>query len=192
MAHYQLSKRRRHPDTLVIALVTLVFLVAAFIFKIHVVDLPKLESSHQLPNRPFPELGEWPTKKSPRQNPPRPPRLQRSPQRKKKSTTTTRTQQKVDPDKQQIFNILENAGYDVANDERFDQEMLDSLPKWSDIIDMYGEPNIIGLETCQQYRESVQEHQTLAVAGNFNSGTNFLYELLRKNCMGITLWQVPW
>jgi hypothetical protein len=180
MAHYQLSKRRRHPDTLVIALVTLVFLVAAFIFKIHVVDLPGLESSHQLPNRPLSKIGETP-QKSPRKNPPRPPR-------RKKSTQ----QEVVDPDKQQIFNILENAGYDVANDERFDQEMLDSLPKWSDIIDMYGEPNIIGLETCQQYRESVQEHRTLAVAGNFNSGTNFLYELLRKNCMGSPLWQVPW
>jgi hypothetical protein len=186
VAHYQLSKRRRHPNALVTALVTLVFLVAAFIAKIHLVDLPGLESLHQLPNRPFPKIWETP-RKSPRKTPPRPPQPNDDHVQSKKST-----QQEVDPDKQQIFNILEQAGYDVANDERFDQEMLDSLPKWSDVIDMYGEPKIIGLETCQQYRESVQMHRTLAVAGNFNSGTNFLYELLRKNCMGSPLWQVPW
>jgi hypothetical protein len=185
VAHYQ---RRRHPNVIVTALVTLVFLVAAFIFKIHLVDLPGLEASHQLPTRPFPNLGEAP-EKSPRKNPPRPPQPNDDHVQSKKKKST---QQEVDPDRQKIFNILEQAGFDVANNELFDQEMLDSLPKWSDIIDMYGEPNIIGLETCPQYRESVKEHRTLAVAGNFNSGTNFLYELLRKNCMGSPLWQVPW
>ena len=61
--------------------------------------------------------------------------------------------------------------------------MLNSLPKWSEVKEMYGESKVLGLETCQYYRESMDKNKwKLAVGGNFNSGTNFLYELLRKNC----------
>lgn len=181
VVHQQHSTRHRHPNTLVAGLLTLVFLVIAFIFKIHVVDLPSIESSHRLHNRPMAK---------------RPPLIKATHpggDGKGRVDSNGATQQKLDSDRQQIFNILEQAGFDVVNDERFDQEMLDSLPKWSEVMDLYGEPNVIGLETCQAYRESVkEEHRTLAVAGNFNSGTNFLYELIRKNCMGQPLWQVPW
>lgn len=98
-----------------------------------------------------------------------------------------------DPERQPIIKLLQEAGFDLEEDPRFSQEMLASLPKWSEVLDLYGKPKVLGLETCQAYRESVPEDQRLiGTAGNFNSGTNLLQELIVRNCQGTSLWQVPW
>ena len=64
-------------------------------------------------------------------------------------------------------------------------------------------PKIIGKETCKAYRDHVPtKYRILGIAGTFNSGTNYLYEILYRNCnprrVGIkkrstgVQWQVNW
>ena len=190
---------------MVTALATLVFLMAVFIFKIHVVDLPHIEANHYPPKDSHPHI---------KQNSMNLhlDKLFEDAEEKWRGDTkniwiggkkvgdddnfesrniTHRTE--GDPEKLPIFNILEQAGFDTINDPRFDDAMLNKLPKWSEVKEMYGEPKVLGLETCEYYRQDVDPKKwRLAVAGNFNSGTNFLYELLRKNCEKPPLWQVPW
>ncbi|KAJ8604719.1 hypothetical protein CTAYLR_006569 [Chrysophaeum taylorii] len=63
---------------------------------------------------------------------------------------------------------------------------------------MYGEPRIVGLETCSAFRGAVKPHsRRWAPAGMFNCGTNTLLKLLRANCAfegkgRHALWQAPW
>jgi hypothetical protein len=108
-------------------------------------------------------------------------------------------------DREPIIKILRQAGYDLDNRALFHEDILASLPKWSEITSFYGQPKIVGLETCQAFQESVAPtDRLLAVAGTFNSGTNFFTDLLKKNCWnpdrmrnsrniskGVQ-WQVPW
>ena len=101
-----------------------------------------------------------------------------------------------------------------------DDEALDSLPSWNDIVQNIGEtPRIYGLEQCERYRSLVPAvERFVAPTGTFNTGTNLAMELLSENCQiperveyygsnandtlkkwhmkastahGI-LWQVPW
>jgi hypothetical protein len=82
-----------------------------------------------------------------------------------------------DPERQPILKILREAGYDFNDTKIFTPETLDSLPKWSEVLELYGEPKILGLETCQAFREKVDDPtlRELGVAGLFSSGTNTLY-----------------
>lgn len=100
----------------------------------------------------------------------------------------------IDDEVEPILKILRQGGY---TDDELDAETISSLPKWSTILEAYGPPKIIGLESCKQYRNSINPHQrTLAVAGTFNSGTNLLHSLLTSNCklgtgqLAGILWQV--
>jgi hypothetical protein len=59
------------------------------------------------------------------------------------------------------------------------------LPSWSDVVSLYGdEPVVYGLETCQQYRETIQGlglEPDPRIAGTFNTGTHLLLDILRLN-----------
>jgi hypothetical protein len=99
-----------------------------------------------------------------------------------------------------ILRILQQAGYDISDHEVIQRP---SLPSWSKIIKAYGQPTILGLETCKQFRDNLDPSlRTIGVAGLFNSGTykrfsvsvsctdyflrlqgtNLLHGLLRRNC----------
>ena len=64
------------------------------------------------------------------------------------------------------------------------------------IVDLYGDKVVIvGKEDCQRFRENTPQDQIrLAVAGMFNTGTNLLDNMIRKNIKvpKASLWQVPW
>jgi hypothetical protein len=93
-------------------------------------------------------------------------------------------------DLQPILKLLDQAGYDITNDEEIQKE---SLPRWSAIRKAYGPPKIIGLESCSQYQKMVDpKHQHLGVAGLFNSGTNLLHSLLTANCVPSNIQTVKW
>jgi hypothetical protein len=58
-----------------------------------------------------------------------------------------------------------------------DDDEADSIP------DFYGKPAILGLERCATFRETTSEFRRAATAGLFNTGTNLLTNLVRKNCV---------
>jgi hypothetical protein len=98
----------------------------------------------------------------------------------RKSGTTSRTAV-VDDEVEPLLNILRQGGY---AEDVFDTKTLAGLPKWSTILKAYGPPKIIGLDTCERYRNSVTPaSRNLGVAGTFNSGTNLLHSLLEDNCV---------
>lgn len=94
-----------------------------------------------------------------------------------------------------ILKLLDDAGLTV------DKNVLAALPRWSDVVDLYGEkPVIHGLETCAPFRQQVPvTKRFVGVAGQMNVGTNALAKLFRSN-LEITenemyrgvLWTVPW
>jgi len=104
-----------------------------------------------------------------------------------------------DDDLKPILKILCQAGYNISkHSTEIDRSVL---PKWSKILEHYGPPKILGLETCQAFREKIPPHQRhIAPAGMFNSGTNLLANLIRVNCEFEALGtnhqkmrsQVPW
>jgi len=85
-----------------------------------------------------------------------------------------------DPAKAPILKLLREAGV-----RDIDAEMMERLPTWKQVTDLYGtEPVLYGLDTCQAFRESGEDpgEHLLGVAGTFNTGTNLLAELLIHNC----------
>lgn len=84
---------------------------------------------------------------------------------------------------------------------RMEDDLLQLLPKWSDVVGLYGDkPVIIGTETCKTYRDSVKaEDRFVGVAGQMNTGTNSLARSLKDNLKlpensiynGV-LWTIPW
>ena len=53
--------------------------------------------------------------------------------------------------REQLIEILEDAGV-----EELDVHTILSLPKWGSVTKLYGEgPVVIGLETCQRFRETI-------------------------------------
>ena len=109
----------------------------------------------------------------------------------------------ADADMKPILKILCQGGYDVSKTSN--EVDRSRLPKWSEILAAYGPPKILGLETCQAYRDKIKpEQRRVAPAGMFNTGTNLLQNLLHINCdfsdldMGKSkhsehfAWQVPW
>ena len=93
--------------------------------------------------------------------------------------TIASTSVDVPPGKERLVLILNEAGYDYL-----DQESIEKLPTWDRVVQLFGDsPRILGLDTCQAFRESVDPRNAfLAPAGPFNSGTNLLAELLWQNC----------
>lgn len=82
-------------------------------------------------------------------------------------------------DKDRIISLLQEAG--VTD---IDHATRRKLPSWNHITNTFGDsPRIVGLDQCQVFQNNTRpEDRLLGVAGNFNSGTNLLYKLLRLNC----------
>ncbi len=83
-----------------------------------------------------------------------------------------------DPERQPILRILKQAGYDFNDARILPSDIWKALPNWTDILNLYGEPRVLGLETCQRYRDEVADarFREIGVAGMFNSGTNILHQ----------------
>lgn len=103
-----------------------------------------------------------------------------------------------DEDLSPILKILRQGGYDTSiSNKAIDRSLL---PKWSNILKAYGPPKIYGLQTCQQFQDTVKKSErNIAPAGLFNTGTNLMQHLLKDNCewetprrYGGNRWQVPW
>lgn len=107
---------------------------------------------------------------------------------------------------ERLLRILRHVG--IENSTQLSEEELFKLPTWEQVVERVGDggPKILGLDTCKKYKESVpRDDRELGVAGPFNSGTHYLFDVLRKNCVydppprkrnkqkknGI-LYQVPW
>jgi hypothetical protein len=94
-----------------------------------------------------------------------------------------------------ILAQLRRAGIEI------DGDILRSLPTWSQVTELYGDkPVILGLETCQAYRDAVPKYRRfLGVAGQMNVGTNALFNYMKANLQikenqaykGI-VYTVPW
>lgn len=86
----------------------------------------------------------------------------------------------VPPGKEPIARILVKAGVKVTD------EMVDRLPSIDDFDAMYAsisKPQIIGLETCESFRENVSPLDAIVgPVGLFNTGTNLLFQLLVRHC----------
>jgi len=86
-------------------------------------------------------------------------------------------------DKGPIINLLLQAGI-VPSIGDMDLEMLDALPNWQDVVDLYGDkPVYRGLDQCEKFRNSGNDFDHfVSVAGTFNTGTNLMSDLLHYNC----------
>lgn len=106
----------------------------------------------------------------------------------------------ADEDLKPILKILCRGGYDVSKTSTTVDRSV--LPKWSEILDFYGPPKILGLETCSIFRTNTkQEDRHVAPAGLFNTGTNLLDNLIDDNCdfkntnvnkKELMTYEVPW
>ncbi|KAL7547716.1 hypothetical protein ACHAWF_011000 [Thalassiosira exigua] len=98
------------------------------------------------------------------------------------AATDHRDDRKVDSDVDappiDVPALLEQAGIDV------DAATRSKLPTPSQIASMYGpRPVVSGLDSCAAFRSAVRpEDRHVAPAGLFNTGTNNLAILLRRNC----------
>jgi hypothetical protein len=93
-----------------------------------------------------------------------------------------------DPERQPILRILRQAGYNFNDTTIFTPEIWESLPRWSDVLHLYGRyPIIKGLETCESFRKDVSNPamRQMSVAGLFNSGTNILHSRKSKECFDL-------
>eukprot|EP00934_Nitzschia_sp_Nitz4_P008239 Nitzschia sp. Nitz4//scaffold37_size175936//13709//17211//NITZ4_002025-RA/size175936-snap-gene-0.253-mRNA-1//-1//CDS//3329549725//8229//frame0 len=100
--------------------------------------------------------------------------------------------------RERLVGILNDAGV-----EELDTETVLSLPTWKSVTKLYGEePVIIGLETCERFRNTIPlDDASIGTAGMFNTGTNPFAMYIEDNCImpfnthdshGGTRWQVPW
>lgn len=76
-----------------------------------------------------------------------------------------------------VLDLLQRAGFDI------DDELLNRLPSWQDVTDLYGsEPVILGMDTCQAFRDAVPiEDRFVAPGGQQNVGTNALGQMMAAN-----------
>ena len=94
--------------------------------------------------------------------------------------------------KEHLFKIVQLAGgADLSNDVTR-RIVCDKMPLWSAVTKLYGDkPRIIGLDTCQRYRDLLAEANKTSsgvpifamprVAGLHNSGTNALADTFFDN-----------
>ena len=106
--------------------------------------------------------------------------------------------------KEPILEVFREAGIPLKDSR------VDDLPTWEQIVKIVGpHPVVGGLDTCQAYRDTVPAvERMLGAAGMFNTGTNLVTHLLKRNCViperfakngpeaskeayGMR-WQVPW
>ena len=116
--------------------------------------------------------------------------------------------EKIDPiiGREPIVKLIRDA--DISFDPVEDADLIEELPLWSDVVEIYGpEPVIYGINegNCERFQAQTDKgDHFIGTAGTFNSGTNLLSELLIANCImpdhmkkygnksrGIR-WQVPW
>lgn len=82
--------------------------------------------------------------------------------------------------RERIIDILEKE----LGIEKLTVSEVMTLPKWSQVIKLYGDkPVILGLETCQEFQSKVPlSKRHIGVAGTFNSGTTAFGLSLQANC----------
>jgi len=79
-----------------------------------------------------------------------------------------------------------------------DEETAKKLPKWLDVVELYGEDiKIEGLDTCKTFQDNIPYKERMAgPAGIFNTGTNLMFKILSGNCKlkdkNNIRWHVPW
>ena len=106
--------------------------------------------------------------------------------------------QEEEQGREEIIALLMDAGVD-----RIETEVLAHLPRWKDILELYGDgPVVYGLETCQRFRDEFPPHDaSIGTSGLFNTGTDPFAMYIQNNCYlkdnktdrykGMR-WQVPW
>jgi hypothetical protein len=90
--------------------------------------------------------------------------------------------------KRRLLEILSAAGLSAGDIKA----RCKYLPLWHEVASLYGEePIILGLETCAEYRRSVNTNDPrtkrlngLRIAGLYNSGTNALWKTIVMNVEG--------
>jgi hypothetical protein len=93
-------------------------------------------------------------------------------------------------DKEHLLKIVAVAGVDLT-DAQHKQSICRMMPTWKEVSSLYSDkPRIIGLETCQRYRDMLARENRTAevpiysmprVAGLHNSGTNALADTMYEN-----------
>jgi hypothetical protein len=80
--------------------------------------------------------------------------------------------------RQHILDLFKEAEVELT------PEIESELPKWSQVQEVVGlHPYLLGLEHCARFRETVPPlERMLGAAGMFNTGTNLVTHLLKKNC----------
>jgi len=103
---------------------------------------------------------------------------------------------------EKMLRILRHVG--IYNSNQLTAEEISFLPSWEQVVEKFGDkgPVILGLDTCPTYRSKFPvDKRKMAVAGPFNSGTHFLYQILSNNCKSLKTknnknknirFQVPW
>lgn len=100
--------------------------------------------------------------------------------------------------RERLVDILHEAGI-----VEIDPEAVAVLPKWSSVVELYGDkPVILGLERCEEFRSQTDPiDASVGTSGMFNTGTNPMAMYVSNNCKmpnnkkdkaGGTRWQVPW
>jgi hypothetical protein len=98
--------------------------------------------------------------------------------------------------KRRLLEILSAAGLSAGNIKA----RCKDLPLWHQVASLYGEePIILGLETCAEYRRSVDTNDPrtkrlngLRIAGLYNSGTNALGKTIVMNMEGQNSIEKDW
>lgn len=87
--------------------------------------------------------------------------------------------QTITAGKEPILKVFEQAGIPPLNDT-----MIQQLPTWEEIVNLIGpHPIVGGLDTCEAYKQSVPAvERMLGSSGMFNTGTNLVTHLLKRNC----------
>lgn len=103
----------------------------------------------------------------------------------KKEGKETKSTEELIAEREPIIKLITDAG--IVFDPVADADLIGELPKWADVVEMYGpKPVIYGLKegNCQRFQaQTDQGDHLIGTAGIFNTGTNLLSELLVQNCM---------
>ena len=68
-------------------------------------------------------------------------------------------------EKQRILDLIDRAGIDSSN---LDDQTLEDLPSWEEVVRLYGpKPIIYGLDRCQQFQETTKKLGFIGTAGAF-------------------------